>query len=1141
MHKPGFSAMEPLGGTEAAACNGGPGEPASIQPLGGCQLLLLPLPHPPSSPTHPSSASTQTPPHHPPSSPTQPVLPHPLHPHHSPSSRLHPDHPHTLHSPSSPTHPQLPHPSSALTQPALPHPLYPPHQPPSPPPHPPPPAPTHPHLPPHPLLLPQPLPALPPLAPLPHPPAPGCRSFWTVVFDYESAADEELSLRRGELVELLSKDSQVSGDEGWWTGKVRDKVGIFPSNYVSSSGGGDGGDEGQCPQHPALPLIPFTELRLEEMIGVGGFGKVYRAVWGQDVVAVKAARQDPDQDISVTADNVQREARLFGMLRHPNIILLKGVCLEEPNLCLVMEYARGGALNRALAGRKVPPHVLVNWAVQIARGMNYLHNEALVPVIHRDLKSSNILILEKAEGDDLANKTLKITDFGLAREWHCTTKMSAAGTYAWMAPEVIKSSLFSKSSDVWSFGVLLWELLTGEAPYREIDGLAVAYGVAVNKLTLPIPSTCPEPFGKLMEDCWNSDAHGRPSFTSILDQLVTIEQSSLFEMPLESFHSLQEDWRLEIQEMFNELRTKEKELRSWEEELSRAAVQQRNHEEILRKREQELAEREIDIVERELNIIMRQLYQEKPKVKKRKGNFKKSRLKLKDGNRISLPSGFEHKITVQASPNVDKRKGPVMDGSSPPASPIVIPRLRAIRLTPGDGSQTWGRSAVYKREEFEGHKKKGRTWGPSSTQQKERLGGEDRLRSLGDGSKFWSSSAPSLGKTPRHVPITMGFASLTEMEGPNLQTPNQSPFVITFPDGEASVSDESSPVTHTPSNKHSSPCRRGDLVFLGCANILSSVALSCDLLMLGRQQALQEGREERRRRDGNLLRSGRFCGSNSPPSRLLPRRDESVLPSLEGSSSVTLLSLSSVSDCTSTRSLLQSDSDEATAHETPDGAEVPPGLPPPRAPEAANPLVDLTVETFKKDPRQSLTPTHVSAASAVKRGHRRVPSDSAIRQQTQTQTHRRTPSDGSAQSLVDPGIPKDSIETPPRPDSASFLPPILRRKSSGRDATPERPKTLEFAPRPRPLSSRPRIDPWRFVSFTRTHSASPGSGAETPSNTGDERLGNSCPSALDSGCVQSLLDIDLEGQTADGTVPLCRPDLALHKESIYSVEEGHMR
>lgn len=208
------------------------------------------------------------------------------------------------------------------------------------------------------------------------------------MFDYEAATEEELTLRRGDLLEVLSKDSKVSGDEGWWTGKIQDKVGIFPSNYVTRS-------DTTLPTGSLLvggesPLeIDFSELCLEEVIGAGGFGKVYKGLWRDEEVAVKAARQDPDEDISATAESVRQEARLFWMLSHPNIIALKGVCLKEPNLCLVMEYARGGALNRALAGKKVPPRVLVNWAVQIATGMDYLHNQTFVPVIHRDLKSSN--------------------------------------------------------------------------------------------------------------------------------------------------------------------------------------------------------------------------------------------------------------------------------------------------------------------------------------------------------------------------------------------------------------------------------------------------------------------------------------------------------------------------------------------------------------------------------------------------------------------------------------------------------------------------------------------------------------------------------------------------------------------------------
>ncbi|XP_010612835.1 mitogen-activated protein kinase kinase kinase 10 [Fukomys damarensis] len=777
---------------------------------------------------------------------------------------------------------------------------------------------------------------------------------WTAVFDYEAVGDEELTLRRGDRVQVLSQDCAVSGDEGWWTGQLPSgRVGVFPSNYVAPAAPA-------APAGLALPQeIPFHELQLEEIIGVGGFGKVYRALWRDEEVAVKAARLDPERDPAVTAEQVRQEARLFGALQHPNIIALRGACLSPPHLCLVMEYARGGALSRVLAGRRVPPHVLVNWAVQVARGMNYLHNDAPVPIIHRDLKSINILILEAIENHNLADTVLKITDFGLAREWHKTTKMSAAGTYAWMAPEVIRLSLFSKSSDVWSFGVLLWELLTGEVPYREIDALAVAYGVAMNKLTLPIPSTCPEPFARLLEECWDPEPHGRPDFSSILKRLEVIEQSALFQMPLESFHSLQEDWKLEIQHMFDDLRTKEKELRSREEELLRAAQEQRFQEEQLRRREQELAEREMDIVERELHLLMCQLSQEKPRVRKRKGNFKRSRLlKLREGgSHISLPSGFEHKITVQASPTLDKRKG--SDGASPPASPSIIPRLRAIRLTPVDcgggsssggssgGSGTWGRSGPPKKEELVGGKKKGRTWGPSSTLQKERAGGEERLKALGEGSKQWSSSAPNLGKSPKHTPIAPGFASLNEME---------------------------------------------------------------------------------------------------------------EFAEADGGSSVPSFPYSTVSYLT-----------------VPLPTEPSPGV---RAPW--------------ESPRQSLTPTHITATRAVSRGHRRTPSDGALGQ--------RGPPDPAGHG---PG-PQDPLDFPRLPDPQALFP--TRRRPP---EFPGRPTTLTFTPRPRPAANRPRLDPWKLVSFGRTFSLSPPSRPDTPESPGPP------------GVQPTLLDMDMEGQSQDNTVPLC--------------------
>ncbi|XP_057277331.1 mitogen-activated protein kinase kinase kinase 11-like, partial [Pezoporus wallicus] len=142
---------------------------------------------------------------------------------------------------------------------------------------------------------------------------------------------------------------------------------------------------------PPLPCAEparaaFAELRLEELIGAGGFGRVFRGTWRGEVVAVKAARGDAG---AAGAASLRREARLYARLRHPNVVALRAVCLDPPHLCLVMEFAAGGPLNRALAGRRVPPAVLLDWARQVATGMRYLHAGTPVPLLHRDLKSSN--------------------------------------------------------------------------------------------------------------------------------------------------------------------------------------------------------------------------------------------------------------------------------------------------------------------------------------------------------------------------------------------------------------------------------------------------------------------------------------------------------------------------------------------------------------------------------------------------------------------------------------------------------------------------------------------------------------------------------------------------------------------------------
>lgn len=626
---------------------------------------------------------------------------------------------------------------------------------------------------------------------------------WTAIFDYEAAREDELTLRRGTQVQVLSVDS---GDDGWWMGKAEGKVGIFPSNFVAKDSQLNVDQLPPDIKSKDRPFeIDFEELELEEVIGVGGFGKVYKGQWRQETVAIKAARQDPDEPISVTIENVRKEAKLFWLLSHVNIAALRGVCLKPPNLCLVMEYAAGGSLNRVLGGRQIPPEILVNWALQIAHGMHYLHELAPLTLVHRDLKSSNILLKEPIDSGVLGQKNLKITDFGLAREVEQTTRMSAAGTYAWMAPEVIKLSRFSKKSDVWSYGVVLWELLTGETPYKGIDALGVAYGVAVNKLTLPIPSTCPTMFSQLMTDCWYQEPHERPTFLEILHRLEEIATSSFVTTPHDSFHTMQEDWRLEIEQMFDELRSREKELRCREEELTKAELQQKMQEDALKRREQDLAAREIELLERELNILILQQVMHKPTPKKRKS--RKSRLKaLKyGGKKISEPSDFRHNITVQKedSSAYEKRTyGTTASPDSPPATPTHAPpppRFRAIANPPGDG-------------------KKGKTWGPSSVQ-KDRHQRSSII--FADGR--WSKSAPNLEKTLRQLGggnSNMGAVNHLYDEEDSL------------PGDLDDLSPKSRSIPHTPVTTPTSPFVKGkktECSLYHMSTMLASVAMGFDI------------------------------------------------------------------------------------------------------------------------------------------------------------------------------------------------------------------------------------------------------------------------------------------------------------------------
>uniref|UniRef100_A0A8C0F186 mitogen-activated protein kinase kinase kinase n=1 Tax=Bubo bubo TaxID=30461 RepID=A0A8C0F186_BUBBB len=773
--------------------------------------------------------------------------------------------------------------------------------------------------------------------------------------------------------------------------------------------------------------------------------------------------------------------------------------------------------------------------------------------------SCAILLLEKMEHDDICNKTLKITDFGLAREWHRTTKMSAAGTYAWMAPEVIKSSMFSKGSDIWSYGVLLWELLTGEVPYRGIDGLAVAYGVAVNKLTLPIPSTCPEPFAKLMKECWEQDPHIRPSFALILEQLTAIEGAVMTEMPQESFHSMQDDWKLEIQQIFNELRTKEKELRSREEELTRAALQQKSQEELLKRREQQLAEREIDVLERELNIMIFQLNQEKPNVKKRKGKFKRSRLKLKDGHRISLPSDFQHKITVQASPNLDKRRSLNSNSSSPSSSPTIIPRLRAIQLTSDESNRTWGRSTTFHPEEFEdvkrSFKKRGCTWGPSSVQTKDRADCKDKIRPLSDGSNPWSTL---LMKNQKGVPLASLFVDqgvctdkkllpegLDSKRPKPVKLPNQAYINLplwkddqgentveheSFEEGTSASSTNSTPqMTPTNSLSRTLQKKKTDSVLYGCAVLLASVALGLDIRELNKSQGPDEllPKDEKKKRDGIFQRASKFRRSASP-TRLQSKKEETSIPSLNpAANTVNLLSMPSIS----TKCLLQSDSEDALVS-TVLGDCGP-----------CSSTDDFSSETSesKREQRLQLAPDTVSTRLknqpfnlCLNQESQNVPNDSLTK--LSVLGHRRTLSDGNNFQTTANGFAStnDASTLPVLSITGTLHSRSVQQRSNHSGISTEKQSAINIISRPRPSSLRSKIDAWQII----PRIIKPNSKDTEYLEGGVDPDVNCLPNTEErTNChVPSLLDIDVEGQNRDCTVPLCRMKSKTCRPSIYELE-----
>jgi len=299
------------------------------------------------------------------------------------------------------------------------------------------------------------------------------------------------------------------------------------------------------------------------MIGGGSFGKVFRATWRGTAVAVKILRYPPPggtpaqgKDDPLLRD-FRAEVSMLSRLRHPNICLFMGASLLPPTLAIVTELVERGSLWDVLReqwrqgmdaqGAALPPSSSTTphqqpWAQNpwtwgkilriaqgIVQGMTYLHGHRPEPVLHRDLKSSNLLCDE--------GFNIKICDFGLARlkkaanatgtQAHYSTRLQQAtmtgncGTVQWMAPEVLRSERYSETADVYSFGVILWELLARNCPYDGMNQVQVAVSVVQEARRPVLPAWCPSKYRQLVEACWHQDPRQRPGFKDITGVVLT--------------------------------------------------------------------------------------------------------------------------------------------------------------------------------------------------------------------------------------------------------------------------------------------------------------------------------------------------------------------------------------------------------------------------------------------------------------------------------------------------------------------------------------------------------------------------------------------------------------------------------------------
>ncbi|PUZ49615.1 hypothetical protein GQ55_7G340500 [Panicum hallii var. hallii] len=254
-------------------------------------------------------------------------------------------------------------------------------------------------------------------------------------------------------------------------------------------------------------------LQIREKIASGSSGDLFRGTYHGMDVAIKFLRAEHVNDSSKV--EFLQEIMILKSVNHDNVVRFYGACTKQRKYVIVTEYMPGGNLYDFLHKQKnnLDLTMVLRIAIGISKGMDYLHQNNIV---HRDLKTTNLLM-----GSD---HVVKIADFGVSRHPSQDGDMTAeTGTYRWMAPEVINHKPYDHRADVFSFAVVLWELVTSKIPYENLTPLQAALGVRQG-MRLEIPPRVHPQLSKMIQQCWDENPNVRPSFAEITAELEDMLQ-----------------------------------------------------------------------------------------------------------------------------------------------------------------------------------------------------------------------------------------------------------------------------------------------------------------------------------------------------------------------------------------------------------------------------------------------------------------------------------------------------------------------------------------------------------------------------------------------------------------------------------------